>query len=92
MIESKERRNSPRVKYTEPVDLFLNGRLYKETSSNVSDSGIFVKCSRPDVYQVHDKLTLTFIAPGSKPVKRVGWVVRKAHKGIGVAYIGEIFI
>ena len=84
-----DRRRSPRVDYTKPVDLLLDGRLIKETSSNISDTGIFIASRRPDKYEVHDKLTISFISD-SKPVKRIGWVVRKAHNGVGVVYIGEI--
>lgn len=86
---SDEWRHSPRFDYESPVDLVLNGRLHKEMTSDISDTGIFLKSRHPEKYNVHDKLIIAFQGPDSKPVKHIGRVARKTDEGIGVLYVGE---
>ena len=37
------RRNSPRTTFKNTVEVVLQGRLFKEISENVSETGIFLK-------------------------------------------------
>lgn len=83
----KNLRNSPRVDYKSPVDLILNGRLYKEVSVNINETGVFIKSNRLEDYKLFDKLLLSFQTEDLKPVKRMGRIVRKTNEGIGVVYL-----
>ena len=84
----KDRRNSERISFMGQVDLVLGGKLYKEESDNISDTGIFLKSKHPENYHVFDNLTLSFQPPDAKPVKHSATVIRKVDAGIGILFSG----
>ncbi len=86
---SSDWRNSKRLDCEVPVDIFFKGKLYRGTSVNISETGIFIKSIPLDDFKIFDKLTITFQRPDLKPVKEVGRVARKTNEGIGILYLGE---
>jgi len=82
------RRNSPRTIFKNTVEVVLQGRLFKEISENVSETGIFLKSKHPEKYTIFEDLTLSFQLADSRPAKYYGTVVRKTDDGIGVLFSG----
>ncbi|MFA5902672.1 MAG: PilZ domain-containing protein [Desulfobacula sp.] len=87
MVPHKEKRMHYRIDYITYVELNSNGELLKETSKNLSVSGIYLKSSRSDRYNIGDVIIITFIDLESQPRKYSGLVVRKTDKGIGIKFI-----
>lgn len=88
-MDPQNRRHSPRTDFKSIVDLVSGGRLYKEMSENISDTGIFLKSKQPGNYNIFDTVTLSFQLPDSSPVKYAGTVVRKTEDGLGVLFSGK---
>lgn len=82
-----EKRKYPRKEFECFVDFVKEGRLFKESSKNLSYSGVFLKSNKPDKYNIDDSLMLTFQISNGQPQKHKGRVVRKKNNGIGVQFL-----
>ncbi len=69
------------------VEIIKEGRLFKETSRDLSYSGIFLKSKIPDQYSIDDIIMLSFQTSKNDPQKYRGQVVRKDSDGIGIKFI-----
>ncbi|MCG8689187.1 MAG: PilZ domain-containing protein [Desulfobacterales bacterium] len=84
--KNKEKRRFPRYDFESQVEFIKDGKLFKETSRDLSHTGLFLKTMMPDKYSVSDKVMLTFHHPNQGPQKRNGYIVRKARNGIGIHF------
>ena len=82
-----EKRKYPRKPYKTNVEFIGKGTLFKETSRDISYSGIFLKSKMPDKYKLDEIIMLTFQTSKGAPQKRNGRVVRKTSRGIGIHFI-----
>lgn len=87
MVPHKEKRMHYRNDYITYVELINNGKLFKETSKNLSVSGIYLKSNRLDRYDIGDVITMIFIDLEGWPKKYSGLVMRKTDEGIGIKFI-----
>ncbi|WDP89321.1 MAG: PilZ domain-containing protein [Desulfobacter sp.] len=85
--KGKEKRKFPRYNVESQVEFIKNGKLFKETSKDLSYTGIFLNSKMPDRYKVGDKVMLTFQLPKEGPKKRNGFIVRKNNSGIGIHFV-----
>lgn len=86
-LDLNERRKHLRKDFQTFVEFIKEGRLFKETSRDLSYSGIFLKSKTPDQYNINDFIMLTFQTSKSRPQKHNGQVVRKDSNGIGIKFI-----
>lgn len=86
-LDLNERRKNLRKDFQAFVEFIKEGRLFKETSRDLSYSGIFLKSKTPDQYNINDFIILTFQISKSRPQKYNGQVVRKDSNGIGIKFI-----
>lgn len=84
---SMDKRKQARKSIQAFVDFVKEGKLFKETSRDISQSGIFLNSAASSRYNVGDFLTLAFQTANSKPQKHDGTVVRKTDDGIGINFI-----
>lgn len=85
----RERRTYPRTAFQCYVEFIKEGRLFKETSRDLSFSGIYLKTQSPEKYRKNDLILLSFQTPDGNPQKRSGRIVRKKSDGFGVHFIPE---
>ncbi len=86
-VEISEKRRYQRKNVRTMVDFVKDGRLYKEISKDLSQSGIFLKTRVPNMYKLDDYFTLSFQYSNGEPYKNQGRVVRKNAKGVGIQFI-----
>ncbi|MCP3875583.1 MAG: PilZ domain-containing protein [Desulfobacteraceae bacterium] len=84
-----DRRRHPRKKFDSLIDFVKGGNLIKEKAKDLSYSGIFLKSSRLEKYNINDSLTLAFQDTSGQPKKYKGHIVRKDREGIGVHFLIE---
>lgn len=82
-----KRRRYPRKNHKCFVEFIKEGRLFKETSKDISHSGMYLMSKSPEKYTVNDLLMLSFQSPEGVPQKRHGKIVRKDGNGFGVHFI-----
>ncbi len=82
-----ERRINPRKEFKTFVEFIKEGRLFKETSRDLSYSGIFLESKAPNQYNINDSIILTFQTLKGRPQKQKGKIVRKDSNGIGIKFI-----
>jgi hypothetical protein len=85
--EYDESRKYPRKEFQTVVEFIKEGKLFKETTRDLSYSGIFLKSKTPDQYSIDDIFILTFQISNNRPQKHTGQVVRKESNGIGIKFI-----
>ncbi len=81
-----ERRQSQRQKLKTIVDFVIQGKLFKETSKNLSNTGMFIVARKPGRYDINEPMTLTFQISEGQHNKHRGRIVRKTSRGIGVDF------
>ncbi len=84
-----ENRRFPRRDFACIVEFIKKGKLYKETSRDLSFSGIYLNSKTPEKYDIKKIILLTFQMPDGQPQKRKGKIVRKDKTGIGVHFLME---
>lgn len=83
----REMRKYQRVEFESFVEFIKEGKLFKETSKNLSYTGMFIKSKSPEKYKVDDSILITFQYPKGHPQKREGKIIRVEKKGIGVRFL-----
>ncbi len=81
-----ERRQSQRRTLKTIVDFVIQGKLFKEPSKDLSDTGMFIVAKKPVRYHTNEPVTLTFQIPEGDHYKHRGRIVRKTNRGIGVLF------
>lgn len=84
---SKEMRRAPRYNLDCEVDFIMDGRLFKETSKDISHSGIFLKSKSPKKYNLGKKVMLAFQLPNEGHHKCKGYIVREGKNGVGIQFV-----
>jgi len=89
-MKNGDKRRHERKCTNVPVEIVTGGSLNKEKARDISRSGIFIKNSGSDKYEIDQDLVLAFESKSGEPHTLEGKIVRKDKEGIGVRFKKEL--